>query len=62
MYFLVIIQNDITPTIYSYQTYDAALSAFHQEMGYRHESRTSTACSLMDNHGIVLRNEVWTAS
>ena len=34
MFNLVIIQNDSARAIYAYDTYDAALAAFHAEMAY----------------------------
>ena len=32
MFYLVIVQNDSTPAIFSYASYDAALAAYHTEL------------------------------
>ena len=61
MYYLVIVQNNSIPAIFSYETYDAALAAFHTEMAYRHESRTTTKCAIVDNELVTLKRETYTA-
>lgn len=61
MYYLVIIQNNETPAIFGYETYDAALAAFHNEMAYRAEGRTSTKCAILDSELITLQRETWVA-
>ena len=58
MYYLLTIQNDSIPTVFAYESEDAVLAAFHQEMSYRHESRYSTICAILDEKlGIVRREE-----
>lgn len=59
MYYLVIIQNDTTQAIYSYSDLDAALVAFHNELAYRADGRNKTVCSILNDMGGVIRNEVW---
>ena len=61
MYYTVIIQNNNTPAIFAYESYDAALAAFHTEMAYRAEGRTSTKCAIVDSELITLMRETWTA-
>lgn len=61
MYYLVIVQNDSIPAIYSYPTEEAALAAFHSELAYRAEGRTSTKCSILDSNLIAIRNESYVA-
>ena len=56
MYYLVIVQNSNTPAIYSYDTHDAALAAFHTELAYRHESRTSTRCLILNQELVILES------
>lgn len=58
-YYLAIIQNNETCALYAYDTYDAALSAFHSEMAYRGEGRTSTLCIIFNSSGDVLYSEAW---
>lgn len=50
-YLFFVIQNHETPMVYVKETYDDALSAFHTELGYRHETRFSTICIIMDMNG-----------
>ena len=45
MYYLATIQNKTTCAMYSYNTYDEVLAAFHTEMAYRAEGRNSTTCT-----------------
>jgi hypothetical protein len=59
-YYLAIIQNDSSQAIYSYETKDAALAAFHAELAYRAESRMSTKCMLFDSDLVVIRAETYT--
>lgn len=58
-YYLVIIQNGNTQAIYEKANYDAALSAFHSELAYRAEGRTSTMCMIIDGNGNVYKREMW---
>lgn len=59
MYYLVIIQNDSTQSVYSYATYDAVLSAYHSELAYRGDSRHKTVCVVLDDCGCLVCREVW---
>ena len=59
MYYLAIVQNNTTSALYSYETYDSALAAFHTEMAYRGEGRTSTLCIIFNSAGEVLYTESW---
>lgn len=58
-YYLAIIQNNEACALYAYDTYDAALSAFHSEMAYRGEGRTSTLCIIFNSSGDILYSEAW---
>lgn len=58
-YYLAIIQNNETCSLYAYNTYDEALAAFHTEMAYRGEGRTSTLCIIFNSSGEVLYTETW---
>lgn len=57
MHYLLIVQNDKIATVFSYSSYDEALSAFHTEMAYRAEDRTSTKCMLINDEFFVLMSE-----
>lgn len=59
MYYLVIIQNDTTPAIYSYTTYEDALSRYHTELAYRSDERISTRCAIFDRNMTMMRSEVY---
>lgn len=59
MYYLVVIQNNNTPAIFGHETYDSALVAFHTEMAYRAEDRTSTKCAIVDSELITLVRETY---
>ena len=61
MYYLIKVQNDSIPAIASYDSLEAVTAAFHTEMAYRHESRFSTKCMILDNDLVVVRTEVYTA-
>ena len=62
MYYLAIIQNrGESKSLYSYDTFEDALAAYHTELAYRAEARTQTVCSILNAEGQVLRNEVYTA-
>lgn len=60
-FYLVIIQNDTSQAIYPYEDYSAALAAFHNELGYRHETRISTTCVILNSQGELMRRERWDA-
>lgn len=60
MYYLVTIQNNSIPSVYSYETEDEVAAAFHQELAYRHESRFHTVCAILDDKlGIIRREEYY---
>ena len=59
MYYLVIIQNDSTQAIYSYNTLDSALSAFHSELAYRTSDRKKTVCVILDSYGGYVKSETY---
>lgn len=59
MYILLKIQNGTTPSMLTYDTWDAATAAYHQELAYRHESRTSTICMILNMEGQELRRDVY---
>lgn len=61
MYYLLIVQNDSIPAVYKHETKEAVLAAFHQEMAYRHESRYSTVCAILDEKLSVIRQEEYHA-
>lgn len=58
-YYLAIVQNDSAQSLYSYDSLDAALSAFHSELAYRAETRTTTLCIIFNTYGTVIKNERW---
>ena len=58
-YYLAVVQNNSTCALYSYDTYDAALAAFHSEMAYRGEGRESTLCIIFNSSGDILYTEAW---
>ena len=59
-FYMGIVQNRNTKALYEYETYDEALVAFHQEMAYRSDSRTSTLCFIFDDNGCFYNTELWT--
>lgn len=61
MYYLAIVQNNNTQALYRYDSYDAALAAFHSELAYRSADRTSTKCALLDSNLGMIRQEVYGA-
>ena len=61
MYYLVIVQNNETQAIYRYDSRDAVFAAFHSEMAYRAEGRTSTKCAILDSDMCIVRSEIYTA-
>lgn len=62
MYIFICIQNGSIPLMYSFDTINAALAQYHTELAYRHESRTSTMCMIIDAAGIVLKQETYIAT
>lgn len=61
MYYLVIVQNNNTQAIYSYDSIESALAAYHAELAYRADGRTSTKCAILDNELMLVRSETYTA-
>ena len=59
MYYLVIVQNNETQAVYRYNTYNEALAAYHSELAYRAEGRTSTKCCILDENLCSIRQEVY---
>lgn len=60
MYYVVIVQNNETQSVYRYSTYNEALAAYHAELAYRAEDRTSTKCAILDENLCSVRQEVYT--
>ena len=60
-FYLLIIQNDSTQAVYAYDSYSDALAAFHSELAYRHESRISTTCAILNKYLEILVKERWVA-
>ena len=61
MYYVAVIQNNNTPALFAYNTESEALAAYHTELAYRAEGRTSTVCAILNSTLQVLRNEIWEA-
>ena len=61
MYYLVIAQNNETQAVYRYSAYNEALAAYHAELAYRAEDRTSTKCAILDENLCSVRQEVYNA-
>lgn len=61
MYILVCIQNGNIPLLKSYDSYNEALAEYHEELAYRHESRTSTMAMIIDQEGKILKREKYIA-
>lgn len=61
MCILICIQNGSAPSMYSFDNINAALAQYHTELAYRHESRTSTMCMIIDVAGMVLKQETYIA-
>ena len=61
MYYLLIVQNNNTPAIFGYESYDAVKAAYHTELAYRAEGRTSTKCMILNSDLNVLERESWDA-
>lgn len=60
MYYLAIIQNETTNALYVYNTFEDALAAYHTELAYRAEGRTSTKCVIFDSELRTMKAEVYT--
>ena len=59
MYYLAIIQNNTTNALYAHNTFEDALAAYHTELAYRSDDRTSTRCVIFDSDLRTLRAEVY---
>lgn len=59
MFYLVIMQNESTQTVYSYETLDAAISMFHTELAYRGDGRNKTVCVILNKNGELIKREAW---
>ena len=55
--YLFIIQNGEITVSYKYDSMDECLVAFHNELAYRNDARTSTVCLIIDNQGRVLKQD-----
>lgn len=60
-FYLAVIQNETTSALFSYDTQDAALAAYHNELAYRAADRTSTKCALMNEELEVIKRESYYA-
>ena len=60
MFYLAIIQNETTNALYTHNTFEDALAAYHSELAYRAEGRTSTRCVIFNSELQVVRAEVYT--
>lgn len=60
-HFVFAVQNGTTPAAAAYDNKADALAAYHTEMAYRHESRTSTTGIVVDAAGHVVAMETYTA-
>ena len=61
-FYLIIVQNDTVVTIFSYDNLDTALAAYHTELAYRNESRTSTDCAILNADLQVMYRESYKAT
>lgn len=61
MYYLILVQNDSTPAIFSYSSHDEVLARYHTELAYRAEGRTSTRCMILDSNLNVTEKDQWSA-
>lgn len=61
MYYLAIVQNDNTQALYKYSSLDDVLAAYHTELAYRGEGRTSTKCTILDDNLQAVRNDSYIA-
>lgn len=61
MFLLVKLQNDSATIVFKYDDLSSALAAFHAELAYRAEGRTSTMCAILNRAGEVIKRERWEA-
>lgn len=57
MFYVLTVQNNTIPAVYSFNTIEEALAYFHTELSYRAESRTSTKCAILDSDLHMIRQE-----
>lgn len=57
MYAVIIIQNGTTFASATYADWNDAKARYHQELAYRHESRESTMCMIINADGQVQLRE-----
>ena len=60
-YILLVIQNGSIPRMTTYDSWNAVTAAYHQELAYRHESRTKTVCVIFNYEGSELKRDVYIA-
>ena len=56
-YFVTVVQNDSTCACFAYENKPDAMAKYHSEMAYRHASRTSTVCSVINSNGDIVAKE-----
>ena len=61
-FYLAIIQNNEVAALYTYDSEDAALAAYHTELAFRDASRTSTHCAILNERLDVIARESYYAS
>ena len=60
-YYLIVVQNDSAVAIYSYDSMDSVLAAYHTELAYRNEARISTDCAILNEDLQVMMRESYNA-
>ncbi len=60
-YFVAIIQNGDIGAMNTYNDKNAAMAAYHQEMAYRHPTRTSTVAVVFNSNGNVVAKDSYIA-
>lgn len=60
IYYLVIVQNSDSQAIYKYNSYNEVLAAYHSELAYRSEQRTSTQCCILNSSLQTIMREAYT--
>lgn len=58
-FYLLIVQNNDTQAVFTHESFDSALAAFHNELAYRADGRTSTMCAIIDEKGFMHKVEYW---
>ena len=62
MYAVIVIQNGSIFASATYTDWNDAKARYHQELAYRHESRTSTMCMIIDSEGQVQLREKYSST